>query len=70
MVFYCIENNKAITDLSMDEMKSFSEIIEEDIYDAVSMETCVNDRAVIGGPAETVTLNAIKKAEEFLSSIE
>ena len=70
MVFYCIENNKAITDLSMDEMKSFSEIIEEDIYDAVSMETCVNDRDVIGGPAETVTLNAIKKAEEFLSSIE
>ena len=70
MVFYCIENNKAITDLSMEEMKSFSEIIEEDIYDAVSMETCVNDRAVIGGPAEAVTLNAIKKAEEFLNSIE
>ena len=70
MVFYCIETNKAITDLSMEEMKSFSEIIEEDIYDAVSMETCVNDRAVIGGPAEAVTLNAIKKAEEFLNSIE
>ena len=68
MVFYCIEHNKAIDDLTMDEMKSFSDIIEEDIYEAVSMTTCVNDRSVIGGPAKSVTLEAIKKAEEFIKS--
>ncbi len=68
MVFYCIEHSKAIDDLTMDEMKSFSDIIEEDIYDAVSMSTCVNDRSVIGGPAKAVTLEAIKKAEEFIKS--
>ena len=66
MVFYCIENNKAIDDLTMDEMKSFSEIIEEDIYNAVSMETCVNDRNVIGGPAKEMTQTAIAKAEKFI----
>lgn len=70
MVFYCIENNKAITDLSMDEFKSFSDMIEDDIYAAVSMETCVNDRAVIGGPAKAVTEKAIKKAEDYLNNIE
>ena len=70
MVFYCIEHNKAISDLSMDEMKSFSPMIEEDIYDAISMETCVNDRAVIGGPAKAMTEKAIKKAESFLNNIE
>ena len=69
MVFYCIENNKAIDDLSMEEMKSFSDIIEDDIYDAVSMETCVNDRAVIGGPAKEVTMNAINEAEKYINSI-
>ncbi len=70
MVFYCIENNKAIDDLTMEEFKSFSDIIEEDIYDAVSMETCVNDRAVIGGPAKKVTLQAIKRAEKYINDIE
>ena len=70
MVFYCIEHNKAIEDLSMDEMKSFSPMIEDDIYEAVSMETCVNDRAVIGGPAKAMTEKAIKTAESFLNNIE
>ena len=70
MVFYCIEHNKAIDDLTMEEFKSFSDIIEEDIYDAVSMETCVNDRAVIGGPAQNVTLQAIKRAEKYINDIE
>ena len=69
MVFYCIENGKAIDELTMDEMKSFSDIIEEDIYDAVSMTTCVNDRNVIGGPAKEATLKAIEKAEQFLRSL-
>ena len=69
MVFYCIENNKAIVDLTMDEMKSFSDIIESDIYDEVSMETCVNDRNVLGGPAKQVTLRAIEQAEKFLNEI-
>lgn len=70
MVFYCIENGKAIEDLTMEEFKSFSDIIDEDIYNAVSMETCVNDRAVIGGPAREVTLRAIKRAEDYINSIE
>ena len=69
MVFYCIENNKAILDLSMEEMKQFSDIIEDDIYDAVSLERCVDDRNVIGGPAAKVTEKAIRKAEKFIDSI-
>lgn len=70
MVFYCIQNNKAIDDLTMEEMKSFSNIIEDDIYEAVSMQTCVNDRDVIGGPAKKMTEKAIRKAEQFIDSID
>ncbi len=55
MVAYCIENDTVIDALSMEEMKSFSPLIEDDIYDAISLETCVNQRKLIGGPAmETV----------------
>ncbi len=69
MVFYCIEHDKAIVDLTMEEMKSFSDIIDEDIYDAISLETCVDDRKVTGGPAKRETLKAIRKAEAFIESI-
>jgi len=37
MVLYCIENNKAIEELDMSEFKSFSELIEEDVYEEISL---------------------------------
>ena len=66
LVFYCIEHDKALDDLSLDEYKTFSNIIENDIYDAISMETCVNDRKIIGGPAKDTVLRAIELSEKFL----
>ena len=69
LVFYCIEHNKSLDDLSIDEYKTFSNIFEDDIYTAVSMETCVNDRKVEGGPAKAAVANAIKESEEFLKSL-
>lgn len=66
LVFYCIEHDKALDDLSLDEYKTFSDIIENDIYDAISMETCVNDRKIIGGPAKDTVLRAIELSEKFL----
>lgn len=51
MVAYCIENGKVIDDLTMDEFKKFSDLIEDDIYNEISLETCVNQRKLIGGPA-------------------
>nr|AGT02403.1 argininosuccinate lyase [Strigomonas culicis] len=66
MVFYAIEHNKALDELTLQELKQFSTIIEEDIYNAISMETCVNDRKVVGGPAREVSLQSIKQAKEFV----
>ena len=51
MVAYCIEHNTVIDALSMEEFKNFSELIEEDIYTEISLETCVNQRKLVGGPA-------------------
>ena len=55
MVAYCIENDTVLDALSMEEFKGFSPLIEEDIYTEISLETCVNQRKLVGGPAsETV----------------
>ena len=67
MVFYAIEKDMSLDELTLDEFKEFSENIEEDIYDAISMETCVNDRKITGGPAKETVLSAIKKAKEEMN---
>lgn len=66
-VYFCVENNCALDDLSIETYNDFSELIEDDVYTAISMETCVNDRNVIGGPAKEIVLKAILRAEKELS---
>ena len=66
MVLYAIQNNKALLDFTMEEFKNCSEIIEEDIYEAISLETCVNDRSIIGGPAKKAVMYSIELGEKFL----
>lgn len=52
MVLYCIGNNKAIDELTMEEFKNFSPLITEDVYKEISLETCVSGRNLPGGPAK------------------
>ena len=55
LVHYCIENNTSLEKLPLETLKQFSEAFEEDVYDAISLKTCVEGRSLIGGPApETV----------------
>lgn len=51
IVLYCIKENKSIEELSLNELKNFSPIFEEDIYKAIDLLTCVEERKVIGGPS-------------------
>ncbi len=68
LVFYAISKDKALDELTLDEYKEFSDIIEQDIYDAISMQTCVNDRKVIGGPAMETVKAAIAAAREYVNA--
>ena len=52
MVAYCLDKDTVIDALSMDEFKTFSDIFEDDVYDEISLETCVNMRKIPGGPAK------------------
>ena len=67
MVAYAIEHQKALDDFSMEEFESFSDKIEDDIYNAISIQTCVNERKVDGGPAKVK--EAIAAAESFISNL-
>ena len=51
LVHYCIENGISLLDVSLDKLKEFSPAFEEDVYDAISLKTCVEGRNLIGGPA-------------------
>ncbi|NLB78187.1 MAG: argininosuccinate lyase [Clostridiaceae bacterium] len=66
MVAYCLGKNKSIDDMNMDEFKSFSNKIENDIYDAISLKTCVNERKIPGGPAKDSVIEQIKMGRNFI----
>jgi argininosuccinate lyase len=51
IVAYCVENDLTLETMPIEKYKEFSENFDEGIYDAISLERCVNGRKVLGGPA-------------------
>ncbi len=51
LVLYCIEKKIALEDMRLEEFKAVSPVFEEDIYDAISMKTCVEKRMTMGAPS-------------------
>lgn len=67
LVLSCIEKNIAIDDMPLQELKAISPVFEEDVYEAVSMETCVNKRLTIGGPGKAAMEQVIALEKEYLA---
>ena len=67
IVLYCIDKGIAIDDMSLDELKAISPVFEEDIYDAISMDTCVNKRLTIGAPSKEAMMQVIAIEKEYLA---
>lgn len=67
IVLYCIERNMAIDDMTLEELKSISPVFEADIFEAVSMETCVDKRLTIGAPGQEAMKKVIALEKEYLS---
>ena len=68
LVLTCIEKNKAILDLTMEEFKEISDVFEPDIYDAVSLKTCVEKRLTVGAPGKAAMDQVIAMEKEYLES--
>lgn len=66
LVLYCIEKNISIEEMSLTELKSISPVFEEDIYEAVSMEACVNKRLTQGAPGKAAMEKVILMHKDYL----
>ncbi|MDE7445935.1 MAG: argininosuccinate lyase [Lachnospiraceae bacterium] len=69
LVLYCIEKNSSIDALSLEELKSISPVFEADIYDAISLKTCVERRLTVGAPGARAMEEVIKINKDFLADI-
>ena len=67
LVLYCQEKGKAIDELSLNELKEISPVFEQDVFDAISLETCVNKRMTIGAPGPDAMREVIRINKEYLS---
>ena len=61
LVLFCIEKDIALDDMTLEEFQAISPVFEEDIYDAISMKTCVEKRMTVGAPG----MEAMKQVIEI-----
>ncbi len=66
LVLYCIDKNCAIDELPINELKEFSELFDDDIYDAISLKTCVEKRLTIGAPGADMMARELESNKKFL----
>lgn len=66
LVSRCLELNSTLEDLPIDEYKKLSNVFDNDIFESISLEKCLNDRSVLGGPAKSVVENHVEKVKTFL----
>ena len=67
LVLFCIEKDIALDDMTLSEFKAISPVFEEDIYEAISLKTCVEKRTTIGAPGMEAMKKVIAINEKYLS---
>ena len=68
LVLYGIEHHKALDDLTLEEFQAVSPVFKADIYDAISMETCVNTRNTIGAPGREAMEKVLENHQDYLKN--
>jgi len=66
LVLLCIQKGIALDDLSLEEYQKISPVFEEDIYEAISMKTCVEKRMTIGAPGPDMMRKVIETYRKLL----
>ena len=70
VVLYCIEKQIAIEDMSLEELKSICPVFEADVYDAISLKTCVDKRLTAGAPGREAMEKTIALNKKYLEENE
>lgn len=66
LVNNCIKSGDTLDTLTLRDFRAVSGLFDGDIYDALALKTCVNERKVYGGPAESEVLRQISYIENFV----
>ena len=66
LVYYCTQRGKLLEQLTLPELQSISPLFGEDVYQALSLETCMGQRGSYGGPAVDETTRQIQETEAFI----
>ena len=67
LVLYAISQNKALDDLTLEEFKNISDVFDQDIYQAIDVNTCVNKRNTIGACGQEAMKKVIELNNQYLS---
>ena len=65
-VHYAIEQGKPLSELSLDELRNFGEMINDDVYDVLSLQGSINSRQHFGGTAPVRVREAVAAAQQRL----
>ena len=65
----CIEKDISLDELPLKEYKAISPVFEEDVYEAISMKTCVEKRNTIGAPGHDAMEKVIEINEAYLTDL-
>lgn len=68
-VLKCVQEERVLEDLSLEEYQAFSPVFEADLYQAISIEECVAKRNIIGGPAKEAVAYTIEAGRKWLKEI-
>lgn len=68
-VTYALEKNMELDGLSLEELKTFSSLIEQDVFDALTLKSCIDQRVSFGGTATSNVMAAIDEAEKEIENI-
>ena len=66
LVLYCIDKNVAIDDLSIEELKAISDVFDIDVFEEISLKTCVEKRLTTGAPGPEKMKNVIGIYHRYL----
>ena len=67
LVLDCIDKGCALDDLPLDEFKKYSPAFEEDVYEAISMKTCVERRNTTGAPGPDAMREELRRNQQYLA---
>ena len=68
LVADCTAKGRTLEERTLEELRTFSDLFEEDVYEALKLENCMALRASFGGPAVRETQRQIEAMEQFVQS--